>query len=305
MESRWANYGYIGSILLVFYGFIFFVTYHLSPLVLGPIGGSAITVVLGILAILGGALFSCAFLAFGTELKVSWAWVPFLLGIIIWIYQGVIQILVGFNHPVGVALYGWAIILLVFLFLVWGGFLYPMRKLFGRKSRLGLFVSILFLINALGWLSFFGFGLLVCVMVIMAIILVPEKPLLRFLNLSGFFNSTRKATLAQLGAVLLTCYSLLALKWLINGFFPLPVVAASVLNFLSVFAIWIVVPGLILLYTRIEEDYNNPLSYYAIIIGVPALLLLSLTDFTWLTSNINVFADPAWGLQQYYNLSLI
>jgi len=305
MESRWADYGYVGSILLVVYGFVFFIAYNVSPILLGALGGSVITILLGILAIVGGILFSCAFRAFGTELEVSWAWVPFLFGMIIWIAQGITQILVGFNHPIGVTIYGWMVILLIFLFIIWGAFLFISWKMLGRKARLGLYASILFLINALGWLTVFGFGILVCTMVLMAIILVPEKQLLPFLNLRAFFTQTRKSTMAQFGALLLAIYSIIAFKWLINGFFPLPVVTAAVLNLISVLAIWIGIPGLILLFLNLEEQYNNPLSYYSIVVGTPALLLLSVTDFTWLMSNINVFADPSWGLQQYYNLPLI
>lgn len=305
METRWADFGYIGSILLLLYGLLFFIAYNLSPVLLGTLGGTILSVLLGLLAFFGGILFSCAFFAFRTELKVSWAWLPFLTGVVVWAVQGVAQILVGFNHPVGITLYGWTVILLVLLFLIWGAFLFTMRKLLGRKSRLGLFASILFLINCLGWLSVFGFGILVCTMVLMAIILVPEKQLLPLFSLRDFFSQTRKSTLAHLGGLVLTLYSIIALKWEINGFFPLPVLPAAILNFISVLAIWIAVPALILLFLNIEEQYNNPFSYYAIVVGAPALLLLSVTDFTWLMSNINVFVDPVWGLEQYNTLPLI
>lgn len=305
MESRWSVYGYLGSILLIFYGFFSLVTYHLSPALLGATGGSIITILLGVLALLGGALFSCAFHAFGTELKVSWTWVPFLMGLIIWVAQGVTQILVGLGNPIGVTSYGWMVILLLFLFLIWGFFVFMMRKQYGRKERLGLYAAILFLLNGIGWLSIFGFGILVVSMVLMAIILVPERRILPILSIREFFSAQRKISLTQLATLLLTIYAILGMKWVINIIFPLPVLAAAVLNFLSIVAIWVTIPGLILVFLNIEEDYNNPFAYYALLVGTPALLMLSLTDFTWLMSNINVFYDAAWGVQQYLTVSLI
>ncbi|MFW9831064.1 MAG: hypothetical protein ACFFD8_04755 [Candidatus Thorarchaeota archaeon] len=305
MESRWASLGYIGSIILVFYGFFFFIAYNLSPIVLSSFGGSIVSILLGVMALFGGMLFSCAFLAFGNELKVSWSWVPFVIGVIVWIIQGVAQILVSLNHPTGITLYGWMVIVIVLLFIVWGAFLFTMRKLLGRKQRLGLYASILFLLNALGWLSVLGMGLLVCNMLLMAIILIPDKRLLPIPSLGEFFNTKRKSSLSKLGTFLLFVYAVLAIKWLINGLFPLPVLAAASLNFFSLLTIWVAIPGLVLLFLDFEQRYNNPLSYYSIVVGVPALLLLSITDFTWLMSNINVFADPSWGLQQYSTLSLL
>ena len=305
MESRWSVYGYLGSILLLLYGFFFLVTYHLSPAFWGVAGGSIITILLGVLAILGGALFSCAFLAFGAELKVSGTWVPFIFGLIIWIAQGVVQILVGLGNPIGSGVYGWMVILLLFLFLIWGIFVFMMRNNFGRKDRLGLYAGILFLLNGIGWLSIFGFGILVVSMVLMAIILVPERRILPIPSIREFFTAKRKTSLTQLSPLLLTIYAILGIKWIINIVYPLPVAVAAVLNFLSILAIWIAIPGLILVFLKREEEFNNPQAYYAVVVGTPALLLLSLTDFTWLMSNLNVYYDLAWGLQQYLTLPLI
>ncbi|MFX1564070.1 MAG: hypothetical protein ACFFDP_12265, partial [Promethearchaeota archaeon] len=173
METRWANFGFLGSLLLSLYGFIYFIVYHFSDALVGPQGASIIMGFLGILAGLGGIFFSLGFLAFQFELGVSWGWLSTIVGSIAWGLQCAGHMLLAANLLVGAQLYSWAIFVLMLTFLLWGFTIYSTKNKTLYKQQYAIFTGILFLLNALFWLSYFGFAILCLASLLSAFIFVP------------------------------------------------------------------------------------------------------------------------------------
>jgi hypothetical protein len=299
MESRWANFGFLGSILLSLYGLIYFIVYHFSDALVGPLGASILMGFLGILAGLGGIFFSLGFLAFQLEMEVTWGWISTIVGIIGWGLQCAGHILLAANLLVGAQYYSWAIYALMFTFLLWGITIYFTKSKMIYKAQYPIFAGLLFLVNAFFWLTYFGFAILAMASLLCAFIFVPPKQIFGLLSPAQIFNRKRQYQVGQFGVLILSVYSALEIRWLVNTFFPIPVAAAAALNFASMIFAWIAILGIALVFNNFRVSFANKIFNYSIIIGIPSLLFLSLADLTWLMSNINLAADPTWSSNLY------
>jgi hypothetical protein len=299
METRLADFGFLGSVILSVYGFVYFIAYHLPYAIIGPTGASILMVFLGLLAGLGGILLSFGFLAFQRELGQSLGWLSMLVGLISWVLQGSAHLLLAAGNFFGAIMYSWAITALMVTFLLWGVTFFGTRKKIGHRQRFTLFAGLIFLLNGLGWLTYFGFVLLTLGAILSAVVFVSPHSILGLPSPTRLFNQKRQYQLGQLGTLLLSIYAILTLRWWVNQFFPLPVVAATVLNVLSVLCVWLAVLGTGIVFHSFETRFTNNVFGYAFIVSSFGLFVLSLADFTWLMSNVTVALDPAWGVWLY------
>jgi hypothetical protein len=185
-------------------------------------------------------------------------------------------------------------------FFLWGFTYFNARKKIGHRQRYCLFTGFIFLLNGIGWLTYFGFGLLALGSILSAIIFVSPYRILGFPSPTRLFHQKRQYQLGQLGTLLLSIYAILTLRWWVNQLFPLPVVVAAVLNVISLFSAWIAVLGTAIVFHSFETRLTNDWLGYAFIVSSFGLLIFSLADFTWLMSNITVALDPTWGLWLYF-----
>ena len=299
MESRLADFGFLGSVILSAYGFLYFIAYHLPGASIGPAVASLLMGLLGLLSLLGGILLSFGFLAFKRELDQSLGWLSALVGLISWGLQGSAHLLIAVGHFSGPIVYGWAIIALIVTFLLWGFTFYGTRKKISHRQRYALFTGLIFLLNGIGWLTYFGFVILALGGILSAIIFVSPYRVLGLPSPARLFNKKRRYQLGQLGTLLLSIYAVLTLRWWVNLFFPLPVVVAAVLNLISVFCAWLAVLGTAIVFNTFEIRFTNNWLGYAFIVCSFGLFVLSLADFTWLMSNLTVALDPMWGVWLY------
>ena len=299
MESRLADFGFLGSVLLSAYGLLYFIAYHLPGASIGPAVASILMVFLGLLSALGGILLSLGFLALQRELGQSLGWLSTLMGLFSWILQGSAHLLIAAGHFFGPVFYHWAITALMVTFILWGFTFYSTRKKITHRQRYTLFAGLIFLLNGIGWLTYFGFVLLALGGILSAIVFVSPYRMFGLPSPTRLFNKKRCYQLGQLGTLLLSIYAMLTLRWWVNLLFPLPVVAAAVLNLLSLFCAWLAVLGTAIVLNDFEIRYTNNWLGYALIISSFGLLVLSLADFTWLMSNLTVALDSTWGLYLY------
>jgi len=301
MVIRWSELGFMGSLLLAGYGLLYFLVYLLPPALLAPGAVIAMLVLLGLLAWVGGILLSFGMVSLWTEFGIRSALLSLLLGIASWTSQSLAHLFLALGQYVnGTTLYGMAVQLLMLTFFVWGVTFIIVRGRKGAQERYTFYAGILFLINAFIWVSYLGVALLTLTGIICALSFTPPP---RLVSLIGF-NSTTRFRLAQLGLLLLTLYTILAIKWTVNGFFPLPLPVAAALNALSLACIWLAIPGLSLLLHHYEVHRLSRFAGLALVIGIPSWVLLSLTDLYWLYSNIAALIDPALALSYYYTAFL-
>lgn len=299
METRLADFGFLGSVILSVYGFVYFIVFHLSGVFIGPIGASILMVFLGLLGGLGGFLLSFGFLAFHRELGQPLGWVSTLVGWISWVLQCSAHLFLAAGSFFGIVIYSWAIVALMVTFLLWGITFFYTRKKIGHRQRYCLFAGLIFLLNGIGWLTYFGFVLLTLGCILSAIIFVSPYRIFGFSSPASLFHQKRQYQLGQLGTLLLSVYAILALRWWVNLLFPLPVVVAAVLNVISLFCAWLAVLGTAIVFNSFEIRFTNKWFGYALVVSSFGLFVLSLADFTWLMSNITVTLDPTWGLWLY------
>ena len=299
METRFADYGFLGSVILSAYGFVYFIAYHLPDAFIGPLGAMILMGFLGVLGGFGGILLSLGFLAFQQELDQSLGLLSMLMGLISWVLQASAHLFIAAGNSFGSILYSWAITALMVTFLIWGFTFYSTRKKITYRQRYCLFAGLIFLLNGLGWLTYFGFALLALGSILTAIIFVSPYRILGLPSPTRLFHQKRQYQLGQLGTLLLSIYAILTLRWWVNQLFPLPVVVAAVLNIISVFCAWVAVLGTAIVFHSFEIRFTNNWLGYAFIISSFGLLIFSLADFTWFMSNITVAIDSTWGLWLY------
>ncbi|MFX1564125.1 MAG: hypothetical protein ACFFDP_12545 [Promethearchaeota archaeon] len=300
METRWSDAGYIGSIFLAFYGFLYFIIYHLPISLVGAIGASILFIILGVIAWIGGVFLSFGFIDFYIEFKQSGGLLSFLFGLFAWNLQALAHIFLAIGHPLGATLYGSAIFVLMLTFLIWGITMLVTREKLEPKNRYALYTGILFLINGIGWMSYFGIGILILACILSVNIFAPSFSVFIFPAPAKFFNRRRQFSLGQFGMLFLVIYSVLTIRWLVNLFFPFPVIVAAVLNLVGIFSSWLMVIGLAIVLNLFKEKYSNRNLGFGLVIGIPSLLLLGLADFTWFMSNINYPFDVARSLELYF-----
>ena len=304
METKWSDIGFLGSILFVLYGFSALLVFYTPP----AFYGTAAPLVAGGLAVLGmiaAFCFSFGFLAIRSELHSPGSLLTYftmVLTWVIWVYHGVSQLLVAFGLTIGLVHWFFSTYGLMFNFLIWGLFFFSVRNPLGGKSRFAFGASLLFLINGLAWLSFMGLGILALGVFLCLFIYAPPTQHSIFSPITRFFASDRLAFFRKIGPIFLLIYSLLGMKWLVNGIFPLPVAAAAVINALSLLIGWITVLLITLILRAYERKYENPTFWYAQLAWIPSMLLATLADLQWLMSNITVFIDISWGLLLYSTL---
>jgi hypothetical protein len=301
MESRWAQLGFIGFILLAVYGLVYLTIYSLPETFFGAQLASSLALLLGCLAGVGGILSSLGFIAYFSELGSRYAGLASILGILGWglQFEAHLSLAAGFLE-LGAAQYSIAALYLMVTFLVWGVTLFTTRKRLPTMRRYAAFAALLFLINALAWVGYLGIPVLAVASLLQAFVLVPPVEFLGLPSPAHLLTPKRKYQIGQLGLALLALYCVLAVRWLVNGVFPLPLLVAAPLNFVALVSVWLAVLGVGIAFSRFETNYANPTFGYAGAIGIGGLLLLSLADFTWLMSNISFLADPLWGLLQYW-----
>ncbi len=299
METRLADYGFLGSVILSVYGFVYFIAYHFSGASIEPISATILMGFLGLLGGLGGILFSFGFLAFQRELGQPLGWLSALVGLISWGLQCSAHLVIAAGYFFGTFIYSWAIVALMVTFLLWGLTFFFTRKKIGHRQRYSLFAGLIFLLNAFGWVTYFGFVLLTLGSILSAIIFVSPHRIFGFPSPTRLFHQKRQYQLGQLGTLLLTIYAILTLRWWVNQLFLLPVVAAAVLNVISLLCAWLAVLGTAIVFHSFEIRFTNNWFGYALVVSSFGLFVLSLADFTWLMSNITVTLDPTWGLWLY------
>lgn len=302
MESRWAQLGFIGFILLAIYGLLYLTVYSLPETFFGAQLASGLALFLGCLAGVGGILSALGFIAYFSELGNRYAVLAVVLGVLAWSqqFEAHLFLAAGF-FDLGAAQYSTATLWLIVTFVVWGVTLFTARKKMPSMRRCATFAALLFLINALAWIGYLGIPVLAVASLLHALVLAPR---VEFFGLSSplrFLTPRRQYQIGQLGLAFLTLYCVLAIRWLVNGVFPLPLAVATPLNVLALVSAWLAVLGIGIAFSRFETHYGNPTFGYASAVGIGGLLLLSLADFTWLMSNIGILADPLWGLLQYWS----
>ena len=299
MAPRWSVLGFLGSILLLIYGLLYFSVFHLSEALVASFSASILSGFLGILAGIGGILVSVGFLHFQVELQQSLAWLATLIGVVTWGFLSAAHFLLAAGLVLGGALYSGAYLGMIFTFILWGiSWIYASRKMV-MKGQYAFYVGLLYVMNAIIWMIYLGFAVLALISLLSAIVLVPSDRIGGLPSPVRFFTKKRQYQLGQLGLLFLTIFSLLATRWLIDQIFPLPVVVAAALNMISLFSAWFAILGIAIVFSKFEVHFGNRLFGYAQIIGIPSLLLLSLADFTWLMSNIHVTTDFSRALVFY------
>jgi len=301
MESRWAQLGFIGSILLTLYALTYLTVYSLPETFFGAQIASSLALFLGCLGGVGGVLTALGFIAYYSELRNRYAVLAALLGVVAWDQQFVahLSLAAGF-FDLGAAQYSAATLWLMVTYVLWGVTLFTARKKLSSMRRCASFAMLLFLINGLAWIGYLGIPVLAVASLLHAFVLAPSKELFGFRSPIHFFTPERQYQIGQLGLALLTLYCVLAVRWLVNGVLPLPLAVATPFNLAALVSVWLAVLGVGIAFSRFETHYGNPMFGYASAIGIGGLLLLSLADFTWLMSNISVLSDPLWGLLQYW-----
>jgi hypothetical protein len=301
MESRWAQLGFVGFIILALYGLGYFVAWSLPESLYGPQLASSLTLLLGCLAGVGGILAALGFIAYYSELRSWYAIAAMVLGVVAWGQQFEAHLFLSAGlFDLGEAQYALATPWLMVMFVVWGLTLFTARKRLPGMQRCGVFAALLFLINGLAWLGYLGLPVLAAASVLQALVLVPPVEFFGLPSPTRLLTPKRRYQIGQLGLALLTLYCVLGVRWLVNGVYPLPLAVAAPLNVIALLAVWLAVAGVAVAFGRFETHYGNPMFGYAAAIEIGGLLLLSLADFTWLMSNISVVVDPAWGLLEYW-----
>ncbi len=304
METKWSDIGFLGSILFVLYGILALLLFYTPP----SFYGAASPVIAGVMAVLcmvAAFCFSFGFLALRTELNSPSSLLTYFTIILTWVtwtFYGVTQILVALGYTIGLVYWFLSAYGLMLSFLFWGMFFFSVRKPLGGKSRFAFTASILLLINGIGWLSFMGLGILALGAFLCLFIYAPATQHSIFSPIIRLLSPKRVAIIRTLGPLALIVYSLLGMKWVINGFYPLPVAAAAVINAFSLLIGWITIVGITMVLRAYERRYENPTFWYAQLAWIPSMLLVTLADLQWLMSNIMVFIDPAWGLVLYSTL---
>jgi hypothetical protein len=301
MESRWAQLGFIGFILLAVYGLVYLAVYSLPETFFGGQVASSLAFFLGCLGGVGGILSALGFVAYFSELRNWYALLAAVIGVLAWgqQFEAHLFLAAGF-FDLGAAQYSTATLWLMVTFVVWGVTLFTARKKLSGMRRCASFAMLLFLIDGLAWIGYLGIPVLAVASLLHALVLAPPVEFFGLPSPVHFFTPKRQYQIGQLGLALLTLYCVLAIRWLVNGVLPLPLAVATPLNLAALVSIWLAVLGVGIAFSRFETHYGNPTFGYASAIGIGGLLLLSLADFTWLMSNISVFADPLWGLLQYW-----
>lgn len=294
METNWTEVGFLGSILLFFYGMIAFIAFYLPPNALGLGGTLALTGFLGVLAIVGGLLVSFGFLAFSVEYGVGWMWFLVIWGIFAWTLQGAGYLTLALLLPIGFILYYWATFALMFNFLFGGIMLLNLRHNLGRKARYALGVSFLLVINAIGWITHFGFLVLALVCILQAIIFVPTSHLSKFAFVLRLFTSKRLIKIGKIGVFFLSIYAFFLMRYLLAEYMAYSIVASAVLNFLALVFALLAVIGIAIVLNIYEKAHENRLMGYALMFSIPSLLMLSVGDFVWFISDLSYFINPTW-----------
>ncbi len=309
METKWSDYGFLGSLLLVLFSFFSLIIYFTPPSFFGT-AASAVAILMAILGILASFCFSLGFLAMRDVLNAPGPWLTFftiLWTISAWIFYGASQTLLALGNLAGLILGFYSIYGLMITFLLWGLIYFTVRKqlgILGGKGHFALGAGLLFFINSLGWITLMGFGILALAALFCALIFAPGPKFSRFSFLTRIISKERMGTIRRFGPLLLVLYSLFQLKWDINAIFPIPVVPLAIVNFISIFVGWICVFGMTLVIRSYEFKFENSFLWFATLTWIPGLLLLTLTDFQWLMSNLTVFIDLAWGLALYSSINL-
>ena len=297
----WSEMGFAGSLLLVVYGLFYFIVYLLPPVLFSPMATTAILVILGLLALMGGVLLSLGMIYLWSEFGSKWALLSLVLGVASWASQSVAHLLLALGqYLAGVALYGVVIPLMMVTFLAWGGTLLTVRKHRGAQERFTFYAGILFMFTALAWIGYMGLAILAFTALITLFTFTPPHRLVTLLRI----GPETRFLLARLGSLLLAIYALLAVRWTIDDFIALPIPAAAPLNALSLICIWMALPGVSLILHHYEVHHHSRLASLALIIGIPSWALLSLADLYWLISNMIAPADPGLALIYYYATSL-
>jgi len=302
MESRWAQLGFVGFILLAVYGLAYLTLISLPETLLGAQVASGSAFVLGCLGGFAGILSALSFVAYFSELRSRYAAFAVVIGVIAWAQQSEAHLVSALGFiDLGTAEYSVAILWLMLTYAVWGVVLFSARRKLGSRQRCASFAAVLFLINGLAWIGYLGVAVLVVASLLQALVLTPPVEFFGFVSPIHFFTPKRQYQIGQLGLAFLTLYFVVAVRWLVNGVFPLPLVVVTPLNLLALLSVWLGVLGIGIVFDRFENQFGDPMFGYASAVSIAGLLLLSLADFTWLMSNISVLAEPLWGLIQYWN----
>ncbi|MFX1565722.1 MAG: hypothetical protein ACFFCH_07015 [Promethearchaeota archaeon] len=304
MESKWSDIGFLGSILLVGYGLLALLIYYTPPSTYGAFS-TIIASGMAVLSIIAGVCFSFGFLAVRMELNAPSSWLTYSIVFLTWVtwaFYGVSQILVALGLTIGLVYWFFSIYGIMVVSLFWGMFFFSVRKQLGGKERFAFGAAMLFFINGLGWVTFIGFGILALSAFLCLLIFAPATKYSIFSPIIRFLSPKRVGIIRLWAPIFLIIYSLLAMKWVINGIFPLPVVIAAVVNILSLLLVLVLIIGITMVLRSYERRYEISTLWYAQLAWIPSMLLVMLADLQWLMSNITVFIDPAWGLVLYDTL---
>lgn len=304
METKWSDIGFLGSLLFVLYGIISLLIFFMPPSFFGSFAPFT-TGILAVLGIIAGTCFSLGFHGLRIELAEPSAWFSYftiLYTISIWLFTGISQILIALGLVIGIISWFYSIFGIMIMFIIWGMFFFLIRKQLGDKGRFAFGASVLFLINGLTWLSFIGLGVVALAAFLCLFIYAPERKFSFFSPLVRFLSQKRLSLLRDWGPFLLIIYSVLGMKWLVNGVYPLPVSAVLVINILSLFIGCFTIVGITWIFRVYEREYENSNLWFAQLAWIPGFLLLLMADLQWLMSNLTVFIDPLWGINLYQTL---
>ncbi len=304
METKWSDFGFMGSLLLVLYGLFSLLIFFTPPSFYGPIA-PFISGAMAVFGMVTGICFSLGFYGLRIELDAPGSWSTFFTIIWTmgaWFFTGVSQIVMALGYVIGLVYWFFSIYGIMLMFLIWGMFYFSLRKQLGGRGRFAFGASVLFLINGLAWMSFMGFGILALAAFLCLFIFTPATKFSIFSPIVRFFSPKRTATFRNWGSFFLIIYSFLGIKWLINGFYPIPVVAVAVVNIFSLVFGCLAAIGIVLVLRTFEKKYENNYIWYAQLVWLPGFLLLILADLQWLMSNFSVFIDLSWGFILYETL---
>jgi hypothetical protein len=304
METKWSDIGFLGSLLFILYAVSSILIFFTPPSFYGPIA-PLIAILLAILGIIAGICFSLGFHGLRIELYAPSPWITYftiIWSIGAWLFIGASQIVMALGFTIGLVYWFFSLAGILLMYLFCGMFFFMIRKQLGARNRFAFSASMLFLINGLAWLSFIGFGILALAASLCLFIFTPEAEYSIFSPVIRFFSPKRVSTIRNWGPILLIVYSLLGMKWLINGIFPLPVAAAAFMNVFSLIIGGLTIVGITIILRAYEKKYENNMLWFAQLAWIPGFLLLLMADLQWLMSNASVFIDISWGVQLYGTL---
>lgn len=306
METKWSDLGFLGSFLLVLFGIFSLVIIYTPPAAFGT-SAPIVAIAMAIFGLVAGFFFSLGFLAFRIELNAPSPWLTYftiLLTIFGWAFYAISQIMVALGFIEGLVFWFYSLFGLMVMTLFWGMAFFSVRNQLGGKARLALGTAVLFLINGLGWLSFMGYGILTLAGFLCLFIFAPAPKFSIFSPLVRFFNEKRVSTIRLWGPLLMTIYFVLAMTWVIDLYFPVPVAAVAVVNFFSLFFGWLCALSITLVLRSYETQFENNTLWFAQLAWVPSMFLFTLGNFQWLMSSLTVGIDYNWAMALYLSKDL-